>query len=48
MKKTYCIKDRHAREIIESGLTLKEAQAYIDNMYETDWIYAEELFIDIE
>ena len=48
MSKRYCVKDRHNREVIASDLTLSEAYAYIDEMYEKDWIYAEELFVDID
>lgn len=48
MKKLYCIKDRKYREIVESGLTLSEAYDYLEQMYEKDWIYAENLFIDKE
>ena len=45
---TVCIKDRIHREIVESGLTLAEAYDYLEQMYEEDWIYAENLFIDKE
>lgn len=48
MKRLYCIKDREHREIVESGLTLAEAYDYLEQMYEEDWIYAENLFIDKE
>lgn len=49
MKKTlYCIKDGVNRVIVERGLTLEEANEYLEQMYEEDWIYAENLFIDKE
>lgn len=48
MKRLYCIKDRIHREIVESGLTLSEAYEYLEQAYEDDWIWAENLFIDKE
>lgn len=48
MKRLYCIKDRERREIVESGLTLAEAYDFLAQMYDEDWIYAENLFIDKE
>lgn len=48
MKKLYCIKDRERREIVKSGLTYNEAVEFLDQMYDVDWCYAENLFIDKE
>lgn len=48
MKQLYCIKDRYRREIVKSGLTYTEANEFLEQMYEEDWVYAEDLFIDKE
>lgn len=46
MKKTlYCIMKCNDGVIVERGLTLAEANDYIDQMYEEDWEFAEVLII---